>query len=293
MGNLLNSTVNSASSVAADDQTTTFNLTMRILNAVLTFAFGYTFGGDFFPTGHAQLSAAIGGAAFTAIYDYGAYGWDAAGKRAGLSTRQLNVALSMSKTSMYASTLLSVAFLMLTTSLVDLSSIHDTIGLVAVIGTGLLLAAHFIQIFAYNRAAPEEVEAKQQADLRGSLSTFYSTQRQNIMTRLQSKVEARMLANLDEFAEREAEREWDKFVTEMGYSGSGQEKGAAAGTLTVEKEQGKTDDAPSASPPAPMTDEEKLNQVSKTFEERDYLEYQELKGKARAAQEQHLNMAAS
>ncbi|MEM6771505.1 MAG: hypothetical protein AAF597_13060, partial [Bacteroidota bacterium] len=114
MGNLLDSTAATANTVAADDQTTTFNLTMRVLNAVLTFAFGYTFGGDFFPTGHAQLSAAIGGAAFTAIYDYGAYGWDAAGKRAGLSTRQLNIALAMSKTSMYASTLLSVAFLMLT-----------------------------------------------------------------------------------------------------------------------------------------------------------------------------------
>lgn len=285
MGNIMNSPTPTPASDAADSSTSTFQLTMRIINAALTFAFGYTFGGDFFPTGHEQLSAGIGGAAFTAIYDYGAYGWDAMGKRAGLSTRQLNVSLQMSKASMYASTLLSVAFLMLTTSLVDLSSIHDTIGLVAVIGTGVLLAAHFVKIFTYYRAAPEEVEAKRQAVLRGNLTAFYAAQRTNIADRLQAKVQQRMLANLDDFAEREAEREWDKFVTEMGYSG------AAAGAVEVTKKQSDND----ASPPGTgqLTDEEKLAEVSRPLTGKEYIEYEELKGKAQAGQAQNLNLSGA
>jgi hypothetical protein len=259
-------------SVAADDSTGTFHLTMRIINAALTFAFGYTFGGDFFPTGHPTLSASLGALAFAAIFDYGAYGWDAAGKRDGLSIRQLNIAGMMSRASMYCSTLLSVAFLMLTTSLVDLSSIHDTIGLVAVLGTGVLLACHFIFIFAYLRAAPAAVEAQQTAELRGSIELAYSLRRRDIASKMQAKIQDRMTEHMDDFAEQEASREWDRFVADMGY------QGAAAGAKEEVKEQG-------AKPPAttpPSTD----------ITNQDFIDFEELKGNARAAQEQNLNMAA-
>ncbi|MEM9526660.1 MAG: hypothetical protein AAGA31_08640 [Bacteroidota bacterium] len=290
MGNLLNTTTSTSATVSADDSTSTFQLAMRIINAVLTFAFGYTFGGDFFPTGHSGLSAAIGGVAFTAIYDYGAYGWDAAGKRSGLSIRQMNIALGMSKASMYSSTLLSVAFLMLTTSLVDLSSIHDTIGLVSVLGTGVLLALHFIQIFAYRRADPGEADAKQQAELRGSLLEFYADQRKGLMDKVQLKVREKMIAKIDDFAELEANREWDAFTSQMGYAG------AAAGARQETEEQSKT--APPPPPPTgkdfrDMTDEEKLAEVGKSMTDDGYIDYTELKGNAHAGLQNSLNMAGA
>lgn len=275
MGNLANINTNTTASVAADDSTSTFHLTMRIINAALTFAFGYTFGGDFFPTGHPTLSASLGAFAFAAIYDYGAYGWDAAGRRDGLSIRQLNIAGTMSRASMYCSTLLSVAFLMLTTSLVDLSSVHDTIGLVAVLGTGVLLACHFIFIFAYLRAAPAAVLAQQSAELRGSIEAAYANRRQDIARQMQAKIQERMTDHLDEFAEQEAAREWNRFVADMGYGG------AAAGAEKVAEKQ--ANKPPATTPPA-ATPADAANQ--------DYLDFEELKGNARAAQEQNLNMAA-
>ena len=272
MGNLANTISTTTQSVAADDSTSTFHLTMRILNAALTFAFGYTFGGDFFPTGHPTLSASLGALAFAAIFDYGAYGWDSAGKRDGLSIRQLNIAGTMSRASMYCSTLLSVAFLMLTTSLVDLSSIHDTIGLVAVLGTGVLLACHFIFIFAYLRAAPAAVEAQQTAELRGSIELAYALRRKDIATKMQAKIQERMTEHVDEFAEQEASREWDRFVSDMGYGG------AAAGAKEETKEQATK---PPATPPP-----------SVETKEQDFLDFEELAGNARAAVDQNLNMAA-
>jgi hypothetical protein len=211
--------------------------------------------------------------AFAAIFDYGAYGWDAVGKRDGLSIRQLNIAGMMSRASMYCSTLLSVAFLMLTTSLVDLSSIHDTIGLVAVLGTGVLLACHFIFIFAYLRAAPAAVEAQQTAELRGSIELAYALRRRDIASKMQAKVQDRMTEHMDDFAEQEASREWDRFVTDMGY------EGAAAGAAEGTKKQATK--PPATPPPAPET------------KEQDFLDFEELKGNARAAQEQNLNMAAT
>ncbi|MEM9526642.1 MAG: hypothetical protein AAGA31_08545 [Bacteroidota bacterium] len=289
MGNFLTTLTSTSASVAADTSTSTFQLAMRIINAALTFAFGYTFGGDFFPTGHPGLSAAIGGVAFTAIYDYGAYGWDAAGKRSGLALRQMNIALKMSQTSMYSSTLLSVAFLMLTTSLVDLSSIHDTIGLVSVLGTGVLLALHFVQIFAYRRAEAQEAEAKQQAELRANLIAFYANQRKDLMDKVQAKVKTKMIAKLDDFAELEATREWDTFTAQMGYAG------AAAGAKEETEEQSPT--APPPSPPAKdfcdMTDEEKLAEVGKSMTDDGYIDYTELKGNAQAGLHNSLNMAGA
>lgn len=96
-----------------------------------------------------------------------------------------------------------------------------------------------------------------------------------------------MLANLDELSKPKAKRKWDKFLTEMGYSGGD------AGAVQVVQKQRKSDDAPPAAPTRSLTDEEKLAQVSKTFEERDYLEYQELKGKAVARQASNLNLSGA
>ncbi|MTB51218.1 hypothetical protein [Lewinella sp. W8] len=272
MGNLSKKITSTSQSVAADAITATFHLTMRIINAALTFAFGFTYGGDFFPTGHPTLSASLGALTFVAIYDYGAYGWDAAGKRTSLSIRQLNITGKMSRASMYCSTLLSVAFLLLTTSLVDLSSIHDTIGLIAVLGTGVLLACHFVFIFAYLRASPAAVEAQQNAELRGCIEMAYSLRRKEIADQMQAKIQDRMTQHLDEFAEQEASREWNRFVTDMGYGG------VAAGA----KEETKEPSNPQPTPSPPAAD----------AAEQEFIDYEELKGNARAAQEQNLNMAA-
>jgi hypothetical protein len=287
----------STSSISANGQYRAFAVAMRLLNAALTFAFGFRYGAYIIPTGHATLSAILGGLAFTLIFDIAAFGWDAAARRDGISPEQRLKADTMATASMWASTAISAVQLALTTPLVDLSSMYDGIGMAALALSTILLAAHFVQAFAYRNLAPEAVEARIDAELRSTLQAMQRRQREELALKVTDRVAERMIDNIDRFRRpggRQGLEEvdhgygaWERWE----YFG----RRSAGAKSTEEKPTATT--SPEETPPSeahrPLTDEEKLAQVSKPFNSEDYINYEELKGKAEAGQQENLNLAGA
>jgi hypothetical protein len=218
----------STSSISANGQYRAFAVAMRLLNAALTFAFGFRYGAYIIPTGHATLSAILGGLAFTLIFDIAAFGWDAAARRDGISPEQRLKADTMATASMWASTAISAVQLALTTPLVDLSSMYDGIGMAALALSTILLAAHFVQAFAYRNLAPEAVEARIDAELRSTLQAMQRRQRAELALKVTDRVAERMIDNIDRFADMEAAKVWKKLTTDMGHGNAGNISGDEA-----------------------------------------------------------------
>ncbi|SER16492.1 hypothetical protein [Neolewinella agarilytica] len=283
----------STAAISANGQWRSFSTLMRLLNGGLTFAFGFTYGAYMIPTGHPTASAILGGIAFALIYDVAAFGWDAAARRDGISPEQRLMSENMSGFSMWSSTAISAVQLALTTPLVDLSSMYDGIGMTALALSTILLASHFVTAFNYKNASPETMEARIDSELQSTLAAMYRQQRTELAMKVTERVAERMIDNIDQFAEAEAAREWKRITTNMGQA----EMTMEARTQVQAKVKG--NEGPPPAPPAddqdsnrPLTDEEKLAEVSKPFTDDAYIEFEELRGNAQAAQENNLNMAA-
>jgi hypothetical protein len=280
MGYFSNKFKVSTAAISANGRYRAFATGTRILNGGLTFAFGFMWGAYIIPTGHPTLSAILGGIAFALIYDVAAFGWDAAGKRKGISPEQRLISDNMASFSMWSSTAISAVQLILTTPLVDLSSMHEGIGMAALALTTLLLAAHFVQAFSYAKLSPEAVKARIDAEQLSTLEAMYRAQRIELSEKIQERVAERMVENIDRFAELETEKEWKRLMTDMGHAQEARPQ-----------VQGKDKKAGPPTPPQDAIIDD--GTATATVAEKDIIDLDEvLTGNARAAQEQNLNMAA-
>ncbi|MTB49807.1 hypothetical protein [Lewinella sp. W8] len=268
----------STAAISANGQYRAFAVAMRLLNAALTFAFGYRYGAYIIPTGNATLSAILGGLAFALIFDVAAFGWDAAARRDGISPEQRLKADNMATVSMWASTAISAVQLALTTPLVDLSAMYDGIGMAALAMSTVLLAAHFVQAFAYRNLSPESIEARIDAELRSTLQAMQRRQREELALKVTDRVAERMIDNIDRFADLEAAKVWKKLTTDMGHGNSG---GGAQVQSSPEEEPTTTKTSPPTEP------------VTETETDTDFIDYEELKGNARTGLHENLNMASA
>ncbi|MTB53908.1 hypothetical protein [Lewinella sp. W8] len=266
----------STAAISANGQYRAFAVAMRLLNAALTFAFGFRYGAYIIPTGNATLSAILGGLAFALIFDVAAFGWDAAARRDGISPEQRLKADNMATVSMWASTAISAVQLALTTPLVDLSAMYDGIGMAALAMSTVLLAAHFVQAFAYRNLSPESIEARIDAELRSTLQAMQRRQREELALKVTDRVAERMIDNIDRFADLEAAKVWKKLTTDMGHGNTG---GGAQVQSSPEAEPTKTETSP---PTEPATETDA-----------DFIDYEELKGNARTGLHENLNMAGA
>lgn len=266
----------STAAISANGQYRAFAVAMRLLNAALTFAFGFRYGAYIIPTGNATLSAILGGLAFALIFDVAAFGWDAAARRDGISPEQRLKADNMATVSMWASTAISAVQLALTTPLVDLSAMYDGIGMAALAMSTVLLAAHFVQAFAYRNLSPESIEARIDAELRSTLQAMQRRQREELALKVTDRVAERMIDNIDRFADLEAAKVWKKLTTDMGHGNTG----GGAQVQGSPEEEPTTTKTPPPTEPATETDT-------------DFIDYEELKGNARTGLHENLNMAGA
>ncbi|HSH05992.1 MAG TPA: hypothetical protein VLL52_25980 [Anaerolineae bacterium] len=134
---------------------TVFGGLLVIINAALTFAFGYTYLGAAFGTG---VVAAYAGAFYTLLlFDIGYLSWFWTFVRTAESTSQRALALGMAIFSLIGSLAATLQQLATNaTALVDLSAYHQTVGMIA-LGTMLFMTTtHIIATAAYVLLDPRE-----------------------------------------------------------------------------------------------------------------------------------------
>jgi hypothetical protein len=271
----------STKSITANTQFGAFGVVMRLLNAALTFGFGYAFGAATFDTGSPQLSAILGGVTYMVILDVAAFGWDAASRRSGISPAQRAIADGMSATAMWSSTIISGVQLLLTTTLVTVSpSMRENIGMVALILITVLLAAHFIRLFAYHRLSPEAVDSRIDSELESTLAQLQQAYKQERAMKVATIVADHLTRNIDNIAKLEADKALDHMLIEMGH-------GDQVARPQVQKKDKKAN--PTTPPQDAIIEDDGTTQ--EIVDDQEVIDMEELKGNARAALE-NLNMAA-
>lgn len=263
--------------LAADGKFQAFASGARMLNAALTFAFGFSYGADFFPTPYPTLSGLLGGFAYTLILDAAAYGWGAAQDRKGISPRQRLIASQLSTASMWASSGMSLAYIILTTRLVDLSAIHEPVGLIALAITSGLLLLHFVRLFEYHASSPEALQSQARSEFDAALSQMLLDQEEQFNAKVMQRMEDYLLDHVDEFAAMKADQAWKRISTQMG-------KNEDFKVATPTK------DSKASSSPPPQSSPRAEAKNAATAES--FIEYEKLTGNARAAAQNNLNIAA-
>jgi hypothetical protein len=274
----------STGAINANTQFRAFGVVMRLLNAALTFGFGYAFGSATFNTGNAHLSAILGGLAYALILDAAAFGWDAAAQRNGISPEQRAIADGMSSVSMWSSTIISGVQLMLTTTLVTVDAdMRENIGMLSLILITGLLAAHFIRLFAYNRLSPEAVDSRIDGEMRSTLAEMMQAAKQKQARMITEQVGNYMTEHTDQIVALESIKKFNHLLIEMGHGDQ------VARPQVQSKDKGNAATAPPPPPP-----EDAIIDAEQEAEalEQNPIDFNELRGNARAAAESNLNMAA-
>lgn len=286
MGNFTNKFRVSTQAITANTQFGAFGVIMRILNAALTFGFGYAFGSATFDTGNAQLSAILGGVAYALILDVAAFGWDAAARRQGISPQQRAIADGMSSVAMWSSTIISGIQLMLTTTLITVSpDMRASIGTLALILITGLLAAHFIRLFAYQRLSPEAVDARIDGEIESTIAAMVQETKRDRAERITQQVGQYLVDHSDKIIQLEARKTFDNLLIEMGHGDQVQRDQARP---QVQREVDKGNGG--KPPPSPKAEPE--DAIIDTAE-KETIEFGDLVGKARADQLENLNMAGA
>lgn len=283
MGLFSNSFRVSTGAITANTQFGAFGVVMRLLNAALTFGFGYAFGAATFATGSPQLSAILGGVAYALILDAAAFGWDAAAQRSGISPEQRAIADGMSSVSMWASTIISGVQLMLTTTLVTVdAAMRENIGMLALILITGLLAAHFIRLFAYNRLSPEAVDSRIEGEMRSTLAQMMQTAKQKQAQMITEQVSEYISDHTDKIVALESRKAFNHLLIEMGH-----------GDQVARPQVQKKDESSKGGPPRPSAEPEDAILADEPATQQNPIDFEELTGNARAAQEQNLNMGVA
>ncbi|MEM9928552.1 MAG: hypothetical protein AAF840_01910 [Bacteroidota bacterium] len=275
----------STQAITANTQFGAFGVVMRGLNAGLTFGFGYAFGAATFDTGSAQLSAILGGVAYMVILDVAAFGWEAASRRQGISPQQRAIADGMSSTAMWSSTVISGVQLLLTTTLVTVSpSMRESIGMLALILITSLLAAHFVRLFAYYRLSPEAVQSRIDAELQATLGAMAQRAKQEQAEMIAEQVADYLTEHTDKIVALESKKAFDHILIGMGHGDQ----------VARPQVQGKDNNSSGGKTAAsPKSEPEDAIIEDDPVAEQNPIDFEELTGNARAAQEQNLNMAGA
>jgi hypothetical protein len=284
MGLFSNASRVSTAAISANTQFGAFGIVARILNAALTFCFGYAFGAATFDTGNAQLSAILGGVAYAFILDAAAFGWDAAAQRKGISPEQRAIADGMSSVSMWSSTIISGVQLMLTTTLITVdTAMRENIGMLALLLITGLLAAHFVRLFAYNRLSPEAIDSRIEGELNSTLAHMMQTAKRKQAEMITEQVGAYITEHTDKIVALESRKTFNHLLINMGHGDQ----------VARPQVQSEDKDKAATAPPSPPPEDAIIDTTPEAEAlTQDPIDFNELWGNARAAAETNLNMAA-
>ena len=186
-----------------------------LINALLTFMFGGTYGNDTFPTSVPMLSFILGGLMLTVFYDFASFGWFIARSKENQSTTQRAIASVLAAGSMLASVAVSAIQLSMTTTLVDLSEARAGIGLFGLVLAVGMASAHFIGLFAHRYFDPVYQEQDAEADMQARMATFRLTQKERVADKMMDRVKVIMDGQVDSIAEGEAALLWGDLRTQL------------------------------------------------------------------------------
>lgn len=136
-----------------------FDHRIQFINAFLTFMFGFSYAGSVLPIGWQFLSGVVGGLMYVGFLDYAAWSWDKKLKQIGLSPEQIVIAKNQRMIGLVCSTIVSVLYIVLTTTLLDLSAYNDYVGFGALTVITFVGATNFYNVYRFNNESLEAQEA--------------------------------------------------------------------------------------------------------------------------------------
>lgn len=220
---------------------TAFGFVILLVNAALTFLFGYTFCGD------ALGSAFWGGVMCTLFFDLAALAWYTARRHRGLSSEQRALANVLSVTTIVSSTLVSVIQVMMSIRVVDLTSWHDPIGIFGVALVTLMAGANFIGLFAFQYFATAERAMEQAEELQARSASHKQALISEVHERTMKRTNDILMAKIPQLAEREADnitREYLASFNSLDLLDEPTFRGGDAGAAEIPEETPKPTDSP-------------------------------------------------
>jgi len=130
----------------------------QVVNAALTFAFGYQYAAGLLPDIPEAFAPWVAGLLYFAVFDGGALGWNAKAELPDLSERQYQVADGMATLCTYASTVISAAHILLSLKLFQLPGVVTVAGIVATIATVAVIGLHFVFLRVFRLHDPIRAE---------------------------------------------------------------------------------------------------------------------------------------
>ncbi|MEL6355663.1 MAG: hypothetical protein AAFQ37_01905 [Bacteroidota bacterium] len=190
-----------------------------LVNAALTFGFGMRYGAQIIDTGNLGLSKLLGGFTLALFFDLAALGWYFARQLGNQTSNQIAVAKILATASIVASTLVSVIQVGLSTSLVDLSGIHTTIGVFGLALIMLITMAHFIGLFYYQSQSQQSKDTDDDLRQEAQLKQIRNQQRAQVQKAVIEKVNQKISEEVDAIAELEKNKILREFYADFNYTG--------------------------------------------------------------------------
>lgn len=194
-----------------------FGLILTI-NALLTFSFGFNFGGSLTPVPSQMASNFLDGIIYFVFFDYAAARWFKA-KTEAKSNEQRATADFLMRLSLYTSILFSAIQLIYTTPLLNIGAYTAYIGYVAVGATLLVVGGHFYGLYDYLANDPDFVKADQDGAQQARLASARAKAMTKAIEASAEKVEAIMGENRETIAQIMADQSVLDVAAAMGYSG--------------------------------------------------------------------------
>lgn len=194
-----------------------FSLLVRLTNAAITFAFGYTYLNTVIVTGISALDGILGGLMITVFFDGAAHYWVVAKKSDGIGAVQIAISKIMATATLVGSTVISAFQLAMSTTLVDLGAFHSTISMAGLIVFTLAATANFISVYFYRANSPEELKDEAEKEAKASILAGKQDQVNKVKALVVAKVNDKLLDKVDPIAEKETAAILREFYSEMGY----------------------------------------------------------------------------
>jgi hypothetical protein len=145
-----------------------FGLALIVINAALTFAFGYSYLGAAF--GQGPIADYMGAFYALLLFDFGYLAWFFVYIRAAESTGQRSIAIGLTVFSLLGSLAATLQQLATNaTALVDLREYHEAVGYVALGAMLLMTAGHIVSTAAYFLLDPREKVKQRMAEIKATL----------------------------------------------------------------------------------------------------------------------------
>lgn len=250
----------------------------QVVNAVLTFAFGYQFASGLIPDLPPEIAAFVTGMLYLAVFDGGATGWNSKAELPDLSETQYRISDAMATLCTIASTVISAAHIMLSLRLFQSESIVEVASVLATIVTVGVVGLHFIALRYFRLHDPERAEQQLRSIVTAKVKAAKLKHFKTVQIAAVSRVQELAGEHTDELAELFARN------LVLDFKASARRK-TERKTTTKKKKPGNGRRS--------RTKRKAKKEVDHSTMEEAYIEYEEVVDEAKNAQATNLNMAGA